>query len=94
MSSRISLSLCPIPGTLFRPVSVFFYNHTLVWQLHRAPIPEEDPLDPLPGEEPSPDEEELPPHPNPSIVNAAPELSKTISTSGAARCSRLRQTFH
>ncbi len=34
--------------------------------LHRAPMPEEDPLEPLPGEEPAPDDEEEPPHPDPS----------------------------
>ncbi len=37
------------------------------YRLHRAPVPEEAPLEPLPGEEPAPDEEELPPHPNPSL---------------------------
>lgn len=38
------------------------------WHMHRAPIPEEEPLEPLPGEEPEPDQEEPPPHPDPSLA--------------------------
>ena len=40
-----------------------------VW-LHRAPVPEEEPLEPLPGEEPAPDVEEPPPHPDPSLISS------------------------
>jgi hypothetical protein len=52
-------------------------------QLHRAPMPEEEPLEPLPGEEPTPDEEEPPPHPDPSmpscrIVISMPERHTVI----------------
>lgn len=39
------------------------------WNLHRAPMPEEEPLEPLPGEEPSPEQEEPPPHPDPSLMD-------------------------
>lgn len=49
------------------PSNAGMHSHHPGLQLHRAPVPEEEPLEPLPGEEPAPDEEELPPHPNPSM---------------------------
>jgi hypothetical protein len=52
------------------------------WHLHRAPMPEEEPLDPLPGEEPGPDEEEPPPHPDPSMQIQSEETRRPIQCFG------------
>lgn len=62
------------------------------WHLHRAPIPEEEPLEPLPGEEPAPDQEEPPPHPDPSLsafYAAASSASRRypVNSSNAGFCS-------
>lgn len=54
-------TITPLPST------AGMHSHHPGLQLHRAPVPEEEPLEPLPGEEPAPDEEEPPPHPNPSM---------------------------
>ena len=93
MSFRSMLFPCPAPAAPCRTVTAFCYYHILGLNLHRAPIPEEEPLDPLPGEEPSPDEEELPPHPNPSI-NAAQDLLVTVSKSMVGSCCTQVRTFH
>jgi hypothetical protein len=56
--------------------------------LHRAPIPEEEPLEPLPGEEPTPDEEEPPPHPDPSMESRR----KTVEAADSALARRFTQS--
>lgn len=81
-------------GMPVRPAVSFCNQYISGLCLHRAPMPEEEPLEPLPGEEPAPDEEEPPPHPDPSVT-ASQDFSGKMTESSSACYSRVQpRTIH